>query len=104
MKKFLIAAAIFTISFGAVAGDRVRGHIVGIGSDSSRMERLYERGWDAALFEVKACGITGKFSNGSRCYVVYETGWSEYVNAMNRPYVAAFYMKLLELRKRGIDP
>lgn len=101
MKKLLLALAIIG-SVSPAQADRERGAVIGVGSDSRHSSRLYERGIEAAVFETRVCSITGKFSNGSRCYVVYDTGWSEYVSAVNRPMLKSF-LRGLE-RRAGIRP
>ncbi|HEX4924264.1 MAG TPA: hypothetical protein VFV50_09260 [Bdellovibrionales bacterium] len=101
MKKLLLALAILG-SVSTAQADRERGAVIGVGTTSMHPSRLYERGLEAAVFETRACSISGRFSNGSRCYVVYDTGWSEYVNGNNRPLLRAF-LRGLE-RRAGLRP
>jgi hypothetical protein len=92
MKALLIATLIALT--GPFAEARERGAVVGVGSAGMPADRIYDRGVDVALFEIKTCGISGHFSNGARCYAVYNTGWSEWVGGHNNQLVAAFYVRV----------
>jgi hypothetical protein len=100
MKKLILAALILS-SVSFAQADRVRGRVIGIGSTSSGPEMLYSRGWDAAIFEARVCRVTGYNSNHSRCYVLYDTGWSEFVSSINSDAIETFIERLEREREGG---
>jgi len=101
MKHFLIASLLFIAGFTAHADEHIRGGVVGIGSVSYGPEYLFSRGWDAAIMEARTCKITGHFTSGSDCYLLYDTGWSEWVSGFNRERIDAFIDQLQRIRTGG---
>jgi hypothetical protein len=97
MKKLLLTFSVLLMAATASA-DRVRGSVVGIGSAGMKPERLFDRGYDMAIFETKACAASGHFSNGARCYAEYESGWTEWVGPVNANMVRSFARRLERAR------
>jgi len=76
--------------------------VVGLGSASIKPEDLTNQGYNAAILRATFCSITGKFNNdGSRCYLVYSDGTTEYESASNREKILVYIEQLKAEEAQG---
>jgi hypothetical protein len=77
--------------------------VTGLGSASIKPEDLMNQGYNGAILRATFCSITGKFNNdGSRCFLVYSDGTTEYQSPENREKIQA-YIEQLKAEKAAQD-